>query len=85
MFGHIVVLFGHAVVLFGHVVVLLRHIAVWSRHTCHSGQTPCAIQFGVNNICANLMSYIFVYIYTDPKNVVSLSSSIYPEHTSDFA
>ena len=51
-------MFGHIAVLFGHVAVLLGHIAVWSGHTCHSGRTPCAIQFGVNNICANLTSYL---------------------------
>ena len=33
----------------------------------------------------NYLCHVFVYIYTDPKNVVSPSSSIYPEHTSDFA
>ena len=57
MFGHIAVLFGHTVVLFGHAVVLLGHVTVLSGHTCHFGQTHCACQFGVNNICANLTSY----------------------------
>jgi len=58
MFGHIAVLFGHTVVLFGHAVVLLGHVTVLSGHTCHFGRTYCACQFGVNNICANLTSYL---------------------------
>ena len=76
MFGHIAVLFGHTAVLFRHAVVLLGHVTVLSRHTCHFGRTYsyCACQFRVNNICANLTSYLG----TSPRtvNIPSMLSSM---------